>query len=102
MALDSIRVKLITPDVFVANIFSPNGDGRNDELIVMGAENNNFRFAVYDRWGSLIFESNNTLNGWNGTVRGKPANSGVYVFTYAFIDRAGNKVSGHGDVTVVQ
>ena len=101
MAMDSIRIKVINPDVFVANIFSPNGDGKNDELLVMGATKDNFRFAVYDRWGNLIFETGNLLNGWDGTIKGKQVNPGVYVFTYGFTDKMGNPIIGHGDVTVL-
>lgn len=102
MALDSVRVGVISPDVFVANIFSPNGDGKNDELLVQGAEAEDFRFTIYDRWGSLIFEATHPANGWDGTINGKQANLGVYVFSFGFTDRSGESIAGYGDVTVVR
>ncbi|SVE63417.1 uncharacterized protein METZ01_LOCUS516271, partial [marine metagenome] len=57
--IDSVHIRVIHPEVFIANIFSPNGDGRNDLLKVMGAKEEDFSFSIYDRWGNRVFESNN-------------------------------------------
>lgn len=101
-AIDSVYIRVIHPEVFIANIFSPNGDGRNDLLKVMGAKEDDFIFSIYDRWGNRVFESNNPENGWDGTIKGNRANPGVYVFTYGFKDTTGNTITGRGDVTIVR
>jgi len=53
--------------VFVPNSFSPNGDGINDFLDIVGIENYpKYNLKIYDRWSSLIFETNNDIKMWNG------------------------------------
>ncbi len=79
---DSLWVNVIqTLDiVFVANIFSPNEDGINDRLVPELNEAYEFtEFSVFNRWGQEVF-SGNEKNGWDGMTRGKPAESGVYVY----------------------
>lgn len=82
---DTVRLRVIhvfcePPYVFVANTFSPNGDGINDVLYVRGEWVENLNFAIFDRWGEKVFESNSPHKGWDGTYRGKPCEQGVYVY----------------------
>jgi gliding motility-associated-like protein len=58
----------ITADcmVIVPNIFTPNGDGDNDEFIISSNGVRSFSIAIYNRWGKKLFESNDIKNGWNG------------------------------------
>jgi gliding motility-associated-like protein len=80
-----IRNRYITvvekPTVYVPNAFSPNGDGQNDEFFIYGSGIKEFTLRIYDRWGSLVFESSSLNQGWKGTVNGKEAEQGVYVWT---------------------
>ena len=98
-----------TRNVFVANGFTPNGDGNNDALFVqgdlqVGAVNS---FRVYDRWGELVFESlNNAPNdatlGWNGTFKGQNSNPGIYIWS-AEIEFADGEVKIYqGDVLLIR
>ena len=73
--------------VMVPTGFTPNGDGKNDLLHVHGKENGTFVrvFRIFDRWGELLheefeFDLNDRSHGWDGTFRGQPANSGVYLW----------------------
>lgn len=68
------------PYVFVPNSFTPNGDGLNDILYVRGEVVESLYFAIYDRWGECVFETDNQLRGWDGTYKGKACDQGVYVF----------------------
>lgn len=74
------------PSVFVPNAFTPDNDGKNDRLkpIAVGMKQIEY-FRVYNRWGQLIFSSANN-QGWDGTIRGKLQNSGIYVWTVKAID----------------
>src|SRR6185295_2220503 len=63
--------------VFIPNAFTPNGDGINDTFGVKGEGIKNFVMRVYDRWGEVIFESENAKQQWDGTYKGKPAQSDV-------------------------
>ncbi len=61
-------------------IFTPNGDGSNDVLLA------GFNITVFDRQGNIMYQGN---GGWDGTVNGKPANQGVYLYTVDMLDADG-------------
>lgn len=52
--------------VIVPNIFTPNGDGKNDEFIVTGNGIRTFSIAIYNRWGKKLYESTDLKSGWDG------------------------------------
>ncbi|MBI1225662.1 MAG: T9SS type B sorting domain-containing protein [Bacteroidetes bacterium] len=70
--------------IYVPNVFSPNGDGINDLLeIGMGCdyEYETKHLEIYDRWGNSVFSTNKIgTEKWDGTYRGKPAQTGVYTW----------------------
>lgn len=68
------------PYIYVPNAFTPNGDGNNDILKVYGNNLEDFYFAVYDRWGELMFETTDPTQGWDGTLQGKECDPAVYVY----------------------
>jgi gliding motility-associated-like protein len=65
----------------IANAFSPNKDGQNDIIFVKGYGIEEIEFRIYNRWGQLIFESNDINVGWDGTFKGVPQEAEVYVYT---------------------
>lgn len=65
-------------DAFVPNTFTPNNDGQNDILYVRGIKVEELYFAVYNRWGELVFETKDKTKGWDGIYKGKPADVGVF------------------------
>jgi gliding motility-associated-like protein len=67
--------------VYLPNAFTPNGDGKNDIFrpVFAGAAST-FRFAVYDRWGRLVFVTSTPGAGWDGTTGGRPQPGGTYVW----------------------
>jgi len=94
-------------DVFVPNIFSPNGDGLNDRLIIHGGPEVDkiLSFRVYARWGGLVFDRDNLspndeTGAWDGTFAGKRLRPGVFVWkaTISFID--GVEKEYFGDVVI--
>ncbi|MBB4078083.1 gliding motility-associated-like protein [Lewinella aquimaris] len=102
---DQLRVKVRKiREVAVPTGFSPNGDGRNDRLLVHGRPGTRvITLAVYDRWGGLLFEDgdfsvNDPDRGWDGTGRdGTPLNAGVYLYKLRieYEDRSQELLSGH-------
>lgn len=80
---DSIYIKdsACPQYVYVPNAFTPNGDGRNDifKPVLAGAVGE-YTFAVYNRLGILVFESNDPSAGWNGTTGGRQQPAGTYVW----------------------
>ncbi len=63
------------------NAFTPNGDGINDcfGIKYIGWEKQ-YQLTVYNRWGELVFFSDNVAVCWNGTYKGKPAAADNYVY----------------------
>jgi gliding motility-associated-like protein len=66
------------PFVFVPNTFTPNADGSNDILYVRGNVITELYFAIYNRWGELVFETSDQNIGWDGTFKGRQLSPDVY------------------------
>lgn len=64
----------------VPNVFTPNGDGMNDEFRVDYKSIVDFHIWVYNRWNKLVYESTNPAEGWDGNIGGRPAASGAYFY----------------------
>jgi gliding motility-associated-like protein len=96
---------LCDPLVFVpVNIFSPDGNGQNDEFTFYHRSDavKEFYCTVVNRWGVIIAEFNNVNDGWNGTDKqGNKVPDGVYFYTYAGKADTGEEFSGQGTVTLV-
>ena len=61
-------------------IFSPNNDGENDELkAYTNMILENFSMKVFDRWGNMVFGSEDIAKGWDGSFDGKAMNSGLFL-----------------------
>ncbi|GEM_PF-1574348 len=90
--------------VIAPNAFSPNGDGVNEVFRVFSsAELGSFSMQVFNRWGNLVFETDNPAEGWNGTYKGEAQELGVYVYQirYTFATGGSEKVL-KGNVTLVK
>ncbi|MGV3529833.1 MAG: gliding motility-associated C-terminal domain-containing protein [Flavisolibacter sp.] len=72
----------------VPSAFTPNGDGRNDFFHPLNAvKAENLSFKVFNRWGQLVFQTNDAARGWDGRYRGLAQPTGVYVWLLSFRDR---------------
>ncbi len=68
------------PYIYVPNAFSPNGDGKNDILYVYSNIIDELYFAIYDRWGEIMFETTDINSGWDGIYKGEPVDPAVFVY----------------------
>lgn len=66
--------------LFVPNAFTPNGDGVNDHVKAYAKALKYFYFRIFNRWGELVFYTDDIHASWDGTYKGKPAEAGVYVY----------------------
>jgi len=88
-AKDTVKVRVnFIEGIGVPQAFSPNADGNNDQLVVKGFALEKMKFTVYNRYGQLVFQTDNQNNGWDGSFNGKPENPGVFVWTleYTFLN----------------
>ncbi|MEO1712458.1 MAG: gliding motility-associated C-terminal domain-containing protein [Bacteroidota bacterium] len=76
-----VFVELSCATILVYDGFSPNGDGINDHFVIEGLEQFiQHRLLVYNRWGTLVFESKDYQNDWTGSWKGKALPSGTYYY----------------------
>ncbi len=69
--------------VYVPNTFTPDGNGVNERFFpfVDGDDPDAFLFRVFDRWGKLVYQTQNKNDGWDGTYKGSNAKTDTYVWT---------------------
>ncbi|MDQ3099783.1 MAG: gliding motility-associated C-terminal domain-containing protein [Bacteroidota bacterium] len=106
---DTITVTVATNEqglAFIPNVFSPNGDQQNDQFQVSGLSLEQFSMEVYNRWGQMMYETTNPVNGWNGGLENS-ANKvpdGTYFYIITYKDRCSMEPvsTHHGHVTLVR
>ena len=112
-ATDEIHIGVgtaYTDRIYVPNVFSPNGDGRNERFGIdvdkAAVERINY-LRVLDRWGVVVYECTSCVpgdesGGWDGTAAGTPAQPATYLWVseVAFTDGARQVFSG--DVTLLR
>ncbi len=94
-------------NIYFPNAFTPNGDGKNDEFfgkLVFPNFIENFTIRVWDRWGGLVFESDNPLEKWYGSKfnSGEILPQGVYVYKYNYNSPSGKIFKGNGFITLIK
>ncbi|MEO6288491.1 MAG: PKD domain-containing protein, partial [Ginsengibacter sp.] len=102
---DSISIKVYRLDagLYVPNAFTPNGDNLNDifNAVPLGMKSLNY-FRIYNRFGEVVFSTNQLNKGWNGTLNGKPQNPDVYVWIIEGTDYQDTKIFKRGIVTLIR
>ena len=86
-ASDSISVT-INPktSIMVPNVFTPDGNGQNDEFKISGLNIQKYHIVIYNRWGIQLFESNSISNSWDGMGSKGIMEEGVYFWTIDYIN----------------
>ncbi|HVW94736.1 MAG TPA: gliding motility-associated C-terminal domain-containing protein [Mucilaginibacter sp.] len=100
-----LTARALNPDInqiFVANAFTPNGDGKNDIVYVRNENIKTLKFYVYDQWGELLFTSMSQQQGWDGTFKGKTEPAGVYVYYLEAMMNNGERVTKKGTITLLR
>ncbi|WP_426292535.1 gliding motility-associated C-terminal domain-containing protein [Dyadobacter endophyticus] len=82
--------------VFVPDAFTPNGDGFNDILEAKSEQLQSFNISVMNRWGVVVFHSDDIAKGWDGTVEGTSAPVGYYYYKMTFVDDINQTVEKSG------
>src|SRR5690606_36131591 len=77
---DTLKKLIVIEDefaFFIPNAFTPNGDGLNDTFYPVIYGVTEYAFYIFDRWGNVVFQSNQIGEAWNGTISRKiPAQNG--------------------------
>jgi gliding motility-associated-like protein len=110
LAVDTININVFCAgsQVFVPNVFTPDGDGLNDILMVRASGIRIVKsFRIYNRWGEIVFEKSNfqpndRSSGWDGLIKGVKASPDVYIYTYEVICENNETYFKKGNVTLIK
>ncbi len=87
----------------VPTAFTPNGDGKNDILYVRGGNDiKEMYFRIYNRWGQLVFETNNINKGWDGRYKGVEAPVEAYAYVLSVVFNSSTVVDKKGNITLIR
>lgn len=110
-AQDDITVEVdVDANVYIPNVFSPNGDGINDAFAIAGDPTvieRVDRFTIFDRWGDVVhnardFSIDNPSAAWDGTWDGRSLQPGVFVYAVRATLNDGTQLIRKGSVTLVR
>jgi gliding motility-associated-like protein len=78
---------------FLPNSFTPNGDGLNDSFFPVGDKVSieNYSFKIFNRWGELVFSTNDFNEKWDGTYQNNPLSSDAYIWKIDLVDSSSGK-----------
>ncbi len=103
-ASDTVVVRVNCGDFNVPNAFNPNSS--NSMTNRFGPMNKQIGqltyFRVFDRWGSMVFETTDITKQWDGTFNGTPCPTGVYIWEAAGYCESGKALKKHGNVTLMR
>jgi gliding motility-associated-like protein len=91
--------------IYIPNAFVPLGeDGRNEIFLPVTTfvDFKEYEFIVFDRWGAQVFETKELHKGWDGKIKGKYAELGVYVYTLRYKTSRGEYLNMKGTVTLIR
>jgi gliding motility-associated-like protein len=93
---------LVEGSLYIPNAFTPNGDGINDFFGSEAIDVTKYSLKIFNRWGEIIFTSNNLKNAWDGTFKGKTVQNDVYVYQLNYEFNTGKTGNVVGRVTLIQ
>ena len=101
---DSIKIEPINCDLFIPNVFTPNNDGYNDSFFAdASVDIFDLTLSVYNRWGELVWETEDKEGKWDGKRNNSPAAEGVYFWTLSYKCKGfGGQIERKGTVTLLR
>jgi gliding motility-associated-like protein len=101
---DTVFIRVLRgPSIYIPNAFTPNGDGLNDNFkpTYVGIQRLDY-FRVFDRYGVLVFETNNMGKAWDGLYKSMKQNAGNFVYIVKGIDKYGKEKVLKGNVLLIR
>src|ERR1035437_1401121 len=99
-----INITVDNCGIYIPNIFTPNGDGKNDFFNIIADNYTNFHLIIFNRWGDKVFESTDQSIEWNGKINNTGENSpdGSYYYFLIVKDQAGKDYNYKGFLTLIR
>jgi gliding motility-associated-like protein len=91
------------PDIYVPTGFTPNADGKNDRFTPFPVGIKSYKyFRVFNRWGQLVFSTNQLHNGWDGKMGGREQPGGVYIWMIEGLTKDDRPIIKKGSVMLIR
>ncbi|WP_254412933.1 T9SS type B sorting domain-containing protein [Dyadobacter diqingensis] len=90
------------PVILIPDAFTPNGDTHNDLLEVKGVFVSSFKISVFNRWGQVVFQSDDMTDAWDGKIKGVDAPAGYYTYKTEIIDVYDQPFAKSGTVLLIR
>ncbi|MDD4489013.1 MAG: gliding motility-associated C-terminal domain-containing protein [Paludibacter sp.] len=100
--IDSVVIKVSESAIYAPNVFTPNGDGFNDEFRVAYKSIIGFDCWIFNRWGSKIYHWSDPQKGWDGTHKGKAVPEGAYFYVIKAKGADGINYNLKGDINLLR
>jgi gliding motility-associated-like protein len=88
-------------EFFIPNTFTPNGDEHNDLLTTIGNNIDSFSMSIINRWGEIIFYTDNINKFWDGKFNGYPIKQGTYSYKVNIIGKNKRPFTKTGTVKIL-
>lgn len=101
---DSITISEDCTEITFPSAFTPDGNGRNETFGALGSTLliSSYQLKVYNRYGQLVFSTNVPTKKWDGKIKGKPSDSGVYVWMASYLDKQSRLVQRKGTLVLLR
>jgi len=101
---DTVQIGDCPSQLWCPTAFTPNNDGLNDFFRPVGVSVSRFNMRIFDRWGTMIFETDNISDGWDGSTKGYVNEPGVYSYLihYEVVEAPGEMKKVAGTFTLVR
>ncbi|MFC2100814.1 gliding motility-associated C-terminal domain-containing protein [Bacteroidota bacterium] len=101
---DTIELISCPPEIIIPNVFTPNSDGFNDEFKPSSKNIVYYQLRIFNRWGKMIFQTNDISMGWNGKINNNDCTEGTYFFTIEYQEFGNNTAvkTTQGSVTLLR
>jgi gliding motility-associated-like protein len=100
----TLDINIDSCKLYIPNVFSPNGDGKNDYYFLIAEGYSNYHLVIYDRWGLKMFESFDKNILWNGKInnKGGDAPDGTYYYIFSANDFTCKSFTDKGYLTLIR
>lgn len=103
-SVSDVVIVIKDPNLNYPTAFTPNGDNFNDVFKVEGQDGYvvSYQIKIFNRWGELMFTTNNLSEGWDGKFQGNEMPEGTYVYVSKITDMAGQTFDQSGSVLLLK
>ena len=96
-----VKVNVLGKFQELPNVFTPNGDGKNDELFIKGENIEHFQLSVMDKFHNIVYTTEDLNFRWDGRDKyGNPVEDGDYLYIIFAEDKAGNKINKYQQLKI--